>query len=67
MNNETGNKYAKDGNVFVCVECGKLSKDKYGQESISNGWDVSCVMNAVEMDSAKIRVDEWGRVVGLEQ
>lgn len=38
---------AKDGFVFVCRACGKQSKDNFGYQSISRGWDESCMLNAV--------------------
>ena len=41
------NEVAPDGQIFVCVACGKWSKDRYGDQKIDRGWDVSCVMNSV--------------------
>jgi hypothetical protein len=32
--------------VLVCLACGKMSKDKYGYQPMSAGWDVSCMMNS---------------------
>lgn len=42
---EQGNILAPDGRVFVCLACGKLSKDLYGFHKISRGWDESCMLN----------------------
>ena len=41
------NQIAGDGEVFVCVACGKRSKDQYGEQKIDRGWDESCMLNAV--------------------
>lgn len=41
------NVVATENQVWVCGACGKLSKDKYGNQAISYGWDESCYMHAV--------------------
>jgi hypothetical protein len=41
------NVVAGEGKVFVCTACAKRSKDKYGDQAIDKGWDVSCTMNAL--------------------
>ena len=41
------NKVAPEGQIWVCAACGKRSKDKYGEQPIDQGWDVSCMLNAV--------------------
>lgn len=33
--------------VWVCLACGKRSRDRYGNEPINRGWDSSCFLNAV--------------------
>jgi len=51
-----GNHYATAGQVWVCAACGKTSRDQYGEQRISPGWDESCMMNAVlcyEREEAK--------------
>lgn len=40
------NAVAPKGQVFVCAACGKLSKDEYGYQKISYGWDESCTLNS---------------------
>lgn len=40
------NEVAPDGYLWVCMACGKRSRDKYGNQKLSRGWDVSCVLNA---------------------
>jgi len=35
--------------VWVCQVCGKMSNDRYGNDPIDRGWDVSCSINAVEV------------------
>ena len=46
-NEETGNKNADPGTVWVCGACGKRSSDLYGNRPIDPGWDESCMLNAV--------------------
>jgi len=41
------NEIAPEGQVFVCSACGKRSKDKYGDQKIDRGWDVSCMLSSV--------------------
>jgi hypothetical protein len=41
------NQVAPEGQVYVCGACGKRSRDKYGDQKISYGWDVSCMLHAV--------------------
>lgn len=42
-----GNVAAEPAEVFVCTACGKVSVDRYGYQSISRGWDESCMLNAI--------------------
>jgi hypothetical protein len=37
---------AGEGEVFVCLACGKRSKDRYGSKALDRGWDASCMLNA---------------------
>ena len=47
MPDDIGNKVAPEGQVYVCGACGKQSRDLYGFQKISSGWDESCMLNAV--------------------
>ena len=38
---------APEGQLWVCAACGKTSRDRYGEKKISDGWDESCMLNAV--------------------
>jgi hypothetical protein len=33
--------------IWVCMACGKVSKDRYGKEGTTPGWDESCFINSV--------------------
>ena len=44
---EHGNRRAKPGYVWMCGACGKTSRDRYGFDRISHGWDESCMLHAV--------------------
>ena len=57
------NHVAPDGQVYVCGACGKRSRDKYGDNAIDHGWDVSCMMHAVLVHEASLCFGEGGRVV----
>lgn len=59
MSNHT----APKGQVYVCGACGKRSKDKYGDQPIDHGWDVSCMMHAFLVHEESIQLGESGRVV----
>lgn len=44
---DSTNRIAHSGYVFKCTACGKLSKDKYGMQALSSGYDVSCMLNSI--------------------
>jgi hypothetical protein len=63
------NEVAKEGHVWVCLACGKRSKDRYGIDSpINRGWDESCVLNSQEFPESLLIIEgpAPGRVVGLK-
>lgn len=33
--------------VWVCLACGKRSRDRYGDVPLNCGWDASCFLNSV--------------------
>jgi len=50
MDEETGNKCAPEGHVYVCGACGKVSRWRYGfgddnRNDATPGWDASCMLN----------------------
>ena len=50
------NKIAPEGSVYVCLACGKRSKDKYGDDPINSGWDVSCVLNSEVFKESQLEI-----------
>ena len=59
-----GNELAGPGQIFVCSCCGKRSKDRYGHQAISSGWDESCVMHAVLCSESTLVINDLsGRVI----
>lgn len=61
------NKTADEGNVWVCLACGKMSRDHYGDQPISRGWDESCMMNSEELPKARLIMSDSGeRVIGVK-
>jgi len=60
------NEVAPEGQVYVCTACGKRSKDRYGDQKIDQGWDVSCSICALLSYEKDIKLDEHGRVTYCE-
>lgn len=63
---ETGNKVAPEGFVFVCMACGKRSRDRYGDQAIDPGWDVSCMLWSRLLPVDAITLGPDGRVVKID-
>lgn len=59
---DASNPVAGSGQVYVCGACGKRSRDLFGNQKIDQGWDESCMLNAVLCDEGSL-VFENGRVV----
>jgi hypothetical protein len=51
--------------VWVCLACGKLSRTQTGfdRQAIHYGWDSSCFSHAVRVRTARLILDERGRVL----
>ena len=45
------------GAVFVCNACGKRSRDLYGKQKISLGWDESCMLNAILCEEKSLFIE----------
>ena len=45
LESSSGNHTAPAGILFVCVACGKTSRDRYGDVDAHLGWDESCMLN----------------------
>ena len=60
------NQLAEEGQVFVCGACGKRSKDLYGAQRISYGWDESCMLNAILCWEDKLVLSIYGQVLKVE-
>ena len=74
------NKTADPGNVFVCLACGKRSRSRYGfqpvgegllrrevRDSISPGWDESCMLNCDEFPEGDLVLNGIGRVTEIKR
>jgi hypothetical protein len=60
------NEVAGEGEIFVCVCCGRLSKDRWGKQKIHHGWDTSCMTHAVKYKQGDLILDPKTKcVVGL--
>jgi len=59
------NEIAPAGAVYVCGACGKRSRDLYGDQAISRGWDESCMLNAILCDEETLVMD--GQIVKSAQ
>lgn len=51
------NEIAPTGKLYVCCACGKISKDRYGDQKISRGWDSSCFLNCDLFDIDKLVIE----------
>jgi hypothetical protein len=64
----TTNEVAGPGEVFVCVACGRRSKDRNGDQKIHSGWDTSCRTHAVKCREEDLVLDpNTGCVKGLKE
>ena len=58
-----GDTLAPEGKVWVCVHCGRFSRDKDGNTSEkSPGWDMACRVHAILCVEESLVIRE-GRVV----
>lgn len=64
---EEGIKIAPKGKIWVCLACGKTSKNKYGDEFSQSGWDASCFLNSVLCDEDKLVFGKDGRVKRIKE
>lgn len=53
---------APEGQIWVCLACGKTEKDRYGTK---DGWDESCMLNSALAYEDKVIRYESGRVKEL--
>jgi hypothetical protein len=72
------NKKADDGNIFVCMACGKTSLWKYGfddngnhvnkdgEQYASRMWDESCVLNCDELNIEDLIFNDHGYVIRIK-
>ena len=56
------NQLAPVGTIFLCPVCGRRSRDRAGTQDTDQGWNASCVTNAILCDEATIKV-VGGKVV----
>lgn len=59
------NEVAREGEVFVCLVCGKRSKDRFGDQAIDKEWDESCFLNSVLCNESSL-VMKNGRVIEVQ-
>ena len=68
---EDEERIAPEGKIWVCLACGKVSKDLFGSnnpEETTRGWDESCVLNAQLFDTDKLVFDvDSGRVTEIKK
>src|SRR5512133_3022180 len=60
------NKVAGRGKVYVCGVCGKRSKDRYGMQAISRGWEESCMSHCFLAYEKSLKFDDNGVVIEAE-
>lgn len=52
------NEVAGTGEVFVCVACGRRSKDRAGHMRLNTHWDESCETHAVRVYEKSIVLED---------
>lgn len=63
---ELHDRFAKEGYVWVCQACGKVSPyDRYGDASSDKWWDSSCVLSSIMVREDCLVRDENGRVIEI--
>lgn len=58
------NEVAPEGSIFVCMQCGKRSRDRYGDRTSSPGWDESCATHAILLPESRLAT-KAGRVTAI--
>ncbi len=48
------NQVAPKGKLWICLVCGRRSLDKYGDQCIDRGWDVSCMLNSTLVGESEV-------------
>jgi hypothetical protein len=57
---------APDGYEWVCRVCGKRSSDRNGEFYITEGWDASCMLNAVLVAEEHRTLDDHGICASID-
>ena len=57
------NHIAPEGQIYVCMACGKRSLDEYGYRALDRMWDASCMLNAMLCYDDETLILKNGRVV----
>jgi len=52
--------------VWVCMTCGKRSKDRAGHQPLTRGWDISCSLAAQECYEDALILNDQGRVTAFK-
>ena len=60
------NEVAGPGEIFVCIDCGRLSKDRHGHHKVHSGWSRTCSLNAVRYRQSDLHLDHRHAVVGFK-
>ena len=69
---DDGTTLAPEGQIYVCMACGKTSKTKYGYDKQDKdvamyGWDVSCMLNSrLIPEKWVVERSEGGRVLKID-
>lgn len=64
---DSRNILAAPGEVWVCGACGKQSKDKYGFQALTSGWDEACILNSVLCYEKNATDSTWKCVPGVDK
>jgi len=61
------NEVAGPGEIFVCTDCGRRSKDRLGFKRIHSGWSRTCALHAVRFRESDLQLGAAQEVVGIRR
>jgi len=64
---EKSSRIAPDGMLWVCCQCGKTTKDRFGGPSAMRGWDEACFLNARLFPESSLIRGEDGYVTEIKE
>ncbi len=61
------NVLARPGRVYVCLNCGRRSKDLLGRHMLTPGWGPGCARFAVQLPTRDLQLNDVGLVQAVRK